>query len=59
MRAVRFYGTLRGVSILIVATMSHVQADRVQMVANPHLIGINIPGFTRDFSDFINGFMNS
>ena len=21
------------------------------MVANPYLIGINIPGFTRDFSD--------
>jgi len=29
------------------------------MVANPYLIGINIPRFTRDFSDFINGFMNS
>jgi len=28
------------------------------MVANPYLIGINIPRFTRDFSDFINGFMN-
>ena len=55
----RFQYTLRGVSILIVATMSHVQADRVWMVANPYLIGINIPRFTRDFSDFINGFMNS
>gem|GEM_PF-5791150 len=39
--------------------MSHVQADRVRIVANPHLIGINIPRFTRDFSDFINGLMNS
>ena len=31
--------------------MSHGQADRVRMVANPYLIGINIPGFTGDFSD--------
>lgn len=27
-----------------------VQADRVRMVANPHLIQINVPGFTGDFS---------
>jgi V8-like Glu-specific endopeptidase len=27
-----------------------VEADRVRMVANPHLIQINVPGFTGDFS---------
>jgi len=27
-----------------------IQADRVRMVANPHLIQINVPGFTGDFS---------
>ncbi len=27
-----------------------VEAERVRMVANPHLIQINVPGFTGDFS---------
>jgi V8-like Glu-specific endopeptidase len=29
---------------------AHVQADRVRMVAYPHLIQINVPGYTGDFS---------
>ncbi|MCH7583119.1 MAG: hypothetical protein IIC72_10860 [Acidobacteria bacterium] len=32
------------------AMMSHGQADRLRMAANPYLIGINIPGSTGDFS---------
>jgi hypothetical protein len=30
--------------------MPHVQADKIRMVAYPHLIQINAPGFTGDFS---------
>ncbi|MEK6222268.1 MAG: trypsin-like serine protease [Chloroflexota bacterium] len=47
-RKTRF--TSVGYGLQQVTSFVFVQADRIRMVAEPHLIQINVPGFTGDFS---------